>query len=76
MLTYSGGCYCGNIRYELTLDSPDEARISICHCTNCRARLSTGLASFILTHRTIPEIHRLGIRRHRESPQARGPRSV
>ncbi|KAH9839827.1 Mss4-like protein [Rhodofomes roseus] len=36
MPTYNGGCYCGNIRYELSLDSPDQARMSICHCTNCK----------------------------------------
>ena len=31
-----GGCYCTAIRYEITLDSPDEARMSICHCPNCK----------------------------------------
>ncbi|KZT24638.1 hypothetical protein NEOLEDRAFT_1134670 [Neolentinus lepideus HHB14362 ss-1] len=32
----NGGCYCGNIRYEINLTSPDEARTSICHCKNCK----------------------------------------
>ncbi|TFK46200.1 hypothetical protein OE88DRAFT_1668068 [Heliocybe sulcata] len=32
----NGGCYCGTIRYEIKLESPDEARTSICHCKNCK----------------------------------------
>ncbi|KZT10102.1 uncharacterized protein LAESUDRAFT_722256 [Laetiporus sulphureus 93-53] len=36
MPTYTGGCYCGNIRYRLNLSSADEARTSICHCRNCK----------------------------------------
>ncbi len=28
-----GGCYCGHIRYEATID-PDH--IGICHCTDCQ----------------------------------------
>ncbi|EJT99790.1 DUF636 domain protein, partial [Dacryopinax primogenitus] len=36
MPTYKGGCYCGQIRYEFSLNSLDEARTSICHCKNCR----------------------------------------
>ncbi|KAI1304806.1 Mss4-like protein [Xylaria venustula] len=32
-----GGCYCGAIRYTITLSDPDsEARTSICHCGNCK----------------------------------------
>ena len=27
-----GGCACGRIRYELVLDSIDDARTSLCHC--------------------------------------------
>jgi hypothetical protein len=35
--TIPGGCYCRKIRYEITLDNPDEqARTSICHCKNCK----------------------------------------
>lgn len=36
MTTYTGSCYCRNVQYELTLNSPDEARTSICHCKNCK----------------------------------------
>jgi len=35
-MIYPGGCYCGSIRYELNLSSPDDARMSICHCPNCK----------------------------------------
>ena len=31
-----GGCYCGQLRYEIDLASPDDARMSICHCPNCK----------------------------------------
>ncbi|KAI0076339.1 DUF636 domain protein [Panus rudis PR-1116 ss-1] len=36
MPAYTGGCFCGEIRYELNLNSPDEARTSLCHCSNCK----------------------------------------
>jgi len=35
-VTLSGGCYCGKVRYELSLASKDEARTSLCHCGNCK----------------------------------------
>ncbi|KAI9786058.1 MAG: hypothetical protein M1816_008149 [Peltula sp. TS41687] len=35
-MIHTGGCYCGEIRYEIDLASPDDARTSICHCKNCR----------------------------------------
>ncbi|KAL4249055.1 Gfa family protein [Abortiporus biennis] len=35
-MAYQGGCYCGEVGYELDLDSPEEARTSICHCNNCK----------------------------------------
>ena len=31
-----GGYYCGEIRYELHLSSPDDARTSLCHCHSCK----------------------------------------
>ncbi|KAI1083613.1 Mss4-like protein [Whalleya microplaca] len=37
MVPLPGGCYCGAIRYTITLNDPDsEARTSICHCLNCK----------------------------------------
>ncbi|KAI0161863.1 Mss4-like protein [Hypoxylon sp. FL1284] len=37
MTPLPGGCYCGAIRYTITLSDPDsEARTSICHCGNCK----------------------------------------
>ncbi|KAF5361022.1 hypothetical protein D9756_004624 [Leucocoprinus leucothites] len=35
-MSYTGSCYCGDIKYELILGSPEEARTSICYCENCR----------------------------------------
>ncbi|CAL1712631.1 unnamed protein product [Somion occarium] len=35
-MIYSGGCFCSEIRYQLDLVSPDEARTSLCHCKNCK----------------------------------------
>lgn len=37
-MIYTGACYCGQIKYELDLASPDDARTSICHCRNCQVR--------------------------------------
>jgi hypothetical protein len=36
MVSLSGGCYCGSIRYQISLDSLDDARTSLCHCKNCK----------------------------------------
>ncbi|GAA6039914.1 hypothetical protein JCM8097_006797 [Rhodosporidiobolus ruineniae] len=36
MPTYDGGCFCGAVRYTITLDSPDQARSSMCHCLHCK----------------------------------------
>ncbi|RYP70433.1 hypothetical protein DL771_005474 [Monosporascus sp. 5C6A] len=37
MAPLPGGCYCGAIRYTITLDDPhSQARTSICHCGNCK----------------------------------------
>ncbi|KAJ5669934.1 uncharacterized protein N7477_005297 [Penicillium maclennaniae] len=41
MPTYSGSCFCHNIEYELQLDSPDDARTSLCHCRNCKKAFGT-----------------------------------
>lgn len=37
-MLYTGGCYCGAIKYEIDLASADEARTSLCHCRNCKVR--------------------------------------
>jgi hypothetical protein len=39
-----GGCYCGEIRYELHLDSPDDARTSLCHCSSCKVVLRLAMS--------------------------------
>jgi hypothetical protein len=32
----TGSCYCRAITYEVSLNSADDARTSICHCKNCK----------------------------------------
>ncbi|EKM50724.1 uncharacterized protein PHACADRAFT_166415 [Phanerochaete carnosa HHB-10118-sp] len=41
-MKYPGGCYCGQIRYKVDLQSLDEARTSICHCKSCKRYFGTG----------------------------------
>ncbi|KAJ5142384.1 Glutathione-dependent formaldehyde-activating enzyme/centromere protein V [Penicillium atrosanguineum] len=41
MPTYSGSWFCHNIEYELQLESPDDARTSLCHCRNCKKTFGT-----------------------------------
>ncbi|MCJ1364936.1 hypothetical protein MMC16_004053 [Acarospora aff. strigata] len=40
-MIYTGHCYCGEIKYEIDLSSPDEARTSLCHCKNCKRFFGT-----------------------------------
>jgi len=35
-MIYTGSCYCKEIKYEIDLASPDDARTSLCHCKNCK----------------------------------------
>ncbi|KAF3405462.1 hypothetical protein DPV78_002503 [Talaromyces pinophilus] len=41
MATLTGSCYCKNIKYEVSLNSPDDARTSLCHCRNCKKAFGT-----------------------------------
>lgn len=41
MTILTGSCYCKNIKYELSLNSPDDARTSLCHCRNCKKAFGT-----------------------------------
>ncbi|KAI0888789.1 Mss4-like protein [Annulohypoxylon maeteangense] len=48
MTPLPGGCYCGLIKYTITLEDPEtEARTSICHCGNCKK--FTGCESGVTT---------------------------
>ena len=44
-----GGCTCGRIRYELTLNSVDDARTTLCHCHSCKVAMG---GAFGLTAKT------------------------
>lgn len=37
-MIYTGSCYCREIKYEVNLSSPDEARTSLCHCKSCKVK--------------------------------------
>ncbi|KAK0386677.1 hypothetical protein NLU13_6512 [Sarocladium strictum] len=39
--TFSGSCVCQSLQYNLSLDSPDDARTSLCHCHSCRRAFGT-----------------------------------
>ncbi|GKU11273.1 unnamed protein product, partial [Fusarium langsethiae] len=41
MPSYTGKCVCGNVKYSVSLDSPDDARTSLCHCRSCRRAFGT-----------------------------------
>jgi len=49
MLDLTGSCYCRDIKYEVHLNSADDARTSLCHCKNCKKFFGTnyGLTSKI-----------------------------
>ncbi|OCF30970.1 hypothetical protein I316_07377 [Kwoniella heveanensis BCC8398] len=40
-ITLPGSCFCRALTYELTLDSVDQARATLCHCTNCKKAFGT-----------------------------------
>ncbi|KAI9750621.1 MAG: hypothetical protein M4579_006390 [Chaenotheca gracillima] len=40
-MIYTGSCYCREIKYEVDLVSPDDARTSLCHCNNCKKFFGT-----------------------------------
>ena len=42
-MIFPGSCYCRSIRYEISLESKDEARTSICHCRNCKVCIHYGV---------------------------------
>ncbi|CEI63829.1 unnamed protein product [Fusarium venenatum] len=41
MPSYTGKCVCGNVKYSVSLDSPDDARTSLCHCGSCKRAFGT-----------------------------------
>jgi len=36
-----GRCVCNALQYSLHLDSPDDARTTLCHCHSCRRAFGT-----------------------------------
>jgi hypothetical protein len=41
MPSLTGSCYCKNIKYQVSLNSLDDARTTLCHCTNCQKAFGT-----------------------------------
>jgi len=78
MPSYTGSCYCRAITYTVDIDSPDAARTSLCHCSNCKKftggnyGITTKLprSSFKVTSETKPKVHEAdngsGVVLHRE----------
>ncbi|KAL4756194.1 GFA family protein [Aspergillus foveolatus] len=52
MPTYTGSSTCHKIEYNLTLNSADDARTSLCHCKNCKKAFGTnyGLTAKVPKH--------------------------
>ena len=64
-----GSCYCRAITYEVSLNSADDARTSICHCKNCKAR--TPLTSpFLHALASVHSALHNSLQRYRNSPAA------
>ena len=42
-LTYTGGCNCGGVRFEI--DGPLDGHASYCHCTRCQRRTGTAASA-------------------------------
>jgi hypothetical protein len=56
MAELKGGCTCGRLRYKLTLDSVDEARTTLCHCSSCKVAMG---GAFGLTAKTPLKMYEL-----------------
>ncbi|KAF9552283.1 hypothetical protein CPC08DRAFT_714759 [Agrocybe pediades] len=39
--TYTGKCYCGEVKWKIELSDPKEGRTSLCHCLNCKKFFGT-----------------------------------
>lgn len=59
---YEGGCFCKEIRYSIDLKSPDDARMSICHCSNCKVFIYFIFSTLPL--KLLLEIHRVSLWYH------------
>ena len=63
IIDLDGGCFCGLIRYSIKLESPDEARMSICHCKNCKVSVdllscrSSRIEANTCLYRSLPVQH-------------------
>ncbi|TLD05084.1 uncharacterized protein PgNI_09119 [Pyricularia grisea] len=40
-VTLRGHCVCGQVAYRVELDSAEDARTSLCHCTSCKRAFGT-----------------------------------
>ena len=52
---YSGGCQCGEVRYELTAEP---LTVYCCHCTECQAQSSSGFGMSMVMPRAAYRITR------------------
>ncbi|KAF2252234.1 DUF636 domain protein [Trematosphaeria pertusa] len=66
VVNLTGSCFCRRLTYKLRLDSKDDARTSLCHCSNCKKAFGGAfgltakvpLQSFLYTKESgTPKIH-------------------
>jgi hypothetical protein len=40
-LDLKGRCVCNSVKYSVNLNSPEDARTTLCHCKSCRRAFGT-----------------------------------
>ncbi|KAF9871496.1 duf636 domain protein [Colletotrichum karsti] len=50
--TLDGRCVCSKLQYSVELDSPDDARTSLCHCSSCKRAFGTNYGLTTKVRRT------------------------
>jgi hypothetical protein len=66
---HTGGCLCGNIRYEIATEAPPEPLV--CHCTKCRGASGAPLVAWVGVARSALCMTRGEPRWYRSSDHAR-----
>ena len=43
-MTYTGGCHCGAVRYEV---SGEAQHVALCHCSDCRKAAGAPMVAWV-----------------------------